>query len=110
MATEAYKKYPEEKVVGFFRGTSPELVVRDPEIIKRVLVADFNCFYARGFNPHKKVIEPLLKNLFFADGDLWKLIDQTKIYTRIQYGKIEGHVSINYRKSGEITGPSRRHC
>ncbi|XP_030035152.2 cytochrome P450 6B5 [Manduca sexta] len=76
MATEVYKKYPEEKVVGFYRGTSPELVVRDPEIIKRVLVTDFNCFYARGFNPHKKVIEPLLKNVFFADGDLWKLIRQ----------------------------------
>lgn len=26
MATEVYNKYPEEKVVGFFRGTAPELV------------------------------------------------------------------------------------
>ncbi|NP_001104007.1 cytochrome P450, family 6, subfamily ab, polypeptide 5 [Bombyx mori] len=76
MATETYKKYPEEKVVGFYRGTSPELVVRDPELIKRILVTDFSSFYARGFNPHKKVIEPLLKNLFFADGDLWRLIRQ----------------------------------
>ncbi|PZC84161.1 hypothetical protein B5X24_HaOG200083 [Helicoverpa armigera] len=76
MATEVYNKYPEEKVVGFFRGTAPELVVRDPEIIKRILVTDFQYFHSRGFNPHKTVIEPLLKNIFFADGDLWRLIRQ----------------------------------
>lgn len=76
MATETYFKYPEERVVGFFRGTSPELVIRDPDIMKRILITDFHHFHARGFNPHKTVIEPLLKNLFFADGDLWKLIRQ----------------------------------
>uniref|UniRef100_A0A1E1W550 unspecific monooxygenase n=1 Tax=Pectinophora gossypiella TaxID=13191 RepID=A0A1E1W550_PECGO len=76
MATEAYNKYPEEKVVGFYRGTRPELVVRDPVLFKRILITDFHHFYSRGFNPHKTVIEPLMKNLFFADGDLWRLIRQ----------------------------------
>lgn len=76
MATETYNKFPDEKVVGFFRGSSPELVIRDPDIVKRILTTDFQNFYARGFNPHKTVIEPLLKNLFFSDGDLWKLIRQ----------------------------------
>ncbi|CAG5025116.1 unnamed protein product [Parnassius apollo] len=76
LATEVYNKYPEEKVVGFYRGTKPELVIRDPAIAKRILVNDFQHFYARGFNPHKTIIEPLLKNLFFADGDLWRLIRQ----------------------------------
>ncbi|XP_026732391.1 cytochrome P450 6B2-like [Trichoplusia ni] len=76
MATDTYNRYPEEKVVGFFRGTAPELVIRDPQIIKRILTTDFNCFYARGLNPHKTVIEPLLKNIFFADGDSWRLIRQ----------------------------------
>ncbi|XP_032520824.2 cytochrome P450 6B6-like [Danaus plexippus] len=76
VATDLYKRYPEEKVVGFFRGTSPELVIRDPVIIKRILVTDFQHFYARGFNTHETVIEPLLQNLFFADGDLWRLIRQ----------------------------------
>lgn len=76
MATEMYNKYPEERVVGFFRGTNPELIIRDPEIAKKILISDFQHFYARGFVPHKYDLEPLLKNLFFADGDLWKLIRQ----------------------------------
>lgn len=76
VATEMYNSYPEEKAVGFYRGTTPELILKDPEMIKRVLVTDFHSFYAKGINPHKTVIEPLLKNLFFADGDLWHLLRQ----------------------------------
>lgn len=76
VATKVYNKYPEEKVVGFYRGTAPELVIRDPEIMKRILVSDFLSFYSRGVHPHKTVVEPLLKNLFFADGDLWRLLRQ----------------------------------
>ncbi|KAL0821375.1 hypothetical protein ABMA28_005963 [Loxostege sticticalis] len=75
MLTEMYWKYPEEKVVGFFRSTGPDLIVRDPEIVKRVLTTDFIHFYPRGLN-HTKEPEPLLKNLFFADGDLWRLLRQ----------------------------------
>lgn len=89
VATEMYFKYPEEKVVGFFRATSPELVIRDPELIKRILLTDFNCFYARGINPHKTVIEPLLKNLFFADGDLWRLMRQ-RFTPAFSTGKLKG--------------------
>lgn len=76
IAVDVYWKYPNEKIVGFFRSTRPELVIRDPEITKRILTNDFGHFYPRGLNPHKTVIEPLLRNLFFADGDLWKLLRQ----------------------------------
>ncbi|XP_026328267.1 cytochrome P450 6B6-like [Hyposmocoma kahamanoa] len=76
VAVDMYWKYSSEKVVGFFRSTRPELVIRDPEIAKRILTIDFPFFYPRGLNPHKTVIEPLLRNLFFADGDLWRLLRQ----------------------------------
>ncbi|KAM3966138.1 LOW QUALITY PROTEIN: cytochrome P450 [Aphomia sociella] len=89
IANEMYKKYPEEKIVGFYRASMPELVIRDPEIVKRILITDFYDFYARGLNPHKTVVEPLLKNLFFADGDLWRLIRQ-RFTPAFSTGKIKG--------------------
>ncbi|CAH2063903.1 unnamed protein product, partial [Iphiclides podalirius] len=75
-AEEQYRKYPNERVVGFYRAMRPELVIRDPEIAKRILTTDFGSFYLRGFNTHKTVVEPLLRNLFTAEGDLWKLLRQ----------------------------------
>uniref|UniRef100_A0AAU7N398 unspecific monooxygenase n=1 Tax=Maruca vitrata TaxID=497515 RepID=A0AAU7N398_MARVT len=75
LCTEYYWKFPNEKVVGFFRSSKPDLIVRDPEIIKRVLVTDFASFYPRGLNQHKNE-EPLMKNLFFVDGDVWRLLRQ----------------------------------
>ncbi|XP_013141653.1 PREDICTED: cytochrome P450 6B6-like [Papilio polytes] len=74
IATEL--KYPNEKVVGFYRAMRPELLIRDPEIVKRVLVTDFGNFHMRGIITHRTVVEPLAKNLFLADGDIWKLLRQ----------------------------------
>ncbi|CAG9788226.1 unnamed protein product [Diatraea saccharalis] len=74
--TQWYREYPEEKVVGYFRSSKPGLLIRDPELIKRVLITDFAYFYERGLHPDKYGIEPLLQNLFFAEGDLWRLLRQ----------------------------------
>ncbi|XP_059062680.1 cytochrome P450 6B6-like [Achroia grisella] len=71
---ELYNKYPNERLIGFYRGTRPELIVRDPELVKRILVTDFGSFFYRGFIPYTKVMEPLLRNVFAAEGDLWKML------------------------------------
>ncbi|XP_073960268.1 cytochrome P450 6B2-like [Choristoneura fumiferana] len=76
MAVEMYWKYPTEKIVGYFRSTTPELVIRDPEIVKHILITDFSHFYSRGLITNKKLIEPINRNLFFANGDLWRLLRQ----------------------------------
>nr|QZK27674.1 CYP6AB51 [Conogethes punctiferalis] len=73
---EMYWKYPNEKAVGFFRSSKPELVLRDPQLIKQVLISDFAYFYRRGFHPYRHQIEPLLNNLFVVEGDLWKMLRQ----------------------------------
>ncbi|KAH9638029.1 hypothetical protein HF086_014890 [Spodoptera exigua] len=75
-AADTYWKYPTERFVGYFRGSIPELVIRDPDLVKRIITTDFSYFYSRGLSPAHKVIEPLLRNLFFADGDLWRLLRQ----------------------------------
>lgn len=45
--TEAYYKFPNEKVVGVYEAFSPVLVPRDPKIIERILVKDFQHFVNR---------------------------------------------------------------
>ncbi|XP_026729656.1 cytochrome P450 6B5-like [Trichoplusia ni] len=75
ISTEVYKKYPKEPVVGLLRGTTPELVVRDLEIVRRILSVDFAYFYPRGLGRNPEV-EPMFYNIFHADGDLWKLLRQ----------------------------------
>ncbi|XP_045450810.1 cytochrome P450 6B7-like [Melitaea cinxia] len=101
LATETYRRYPEEKVVGFFRSTTPELVIRDPEIAKRILSTDFHHFYAKGFNQHKTVTEPLMKNLFCADGDLWKVI-RKGFSPSFSSGKIKAMFSIITQRAEDL--------
>ncbi|CAH2107765.1 unnamed protein product [Euphydryas editha] len=74
LINEFYWKYPNEKVVGMYGPFRTELIIRDSEISKRILISDFHYFYPRGLN--KDHIEPLLRNLFFADGDIWRLLRQ----------------------------------
>lgn len=76
VTTDAYLRYPDERVVGFYRSSRPELIIRDPTIAKRILADDFLYFHERGFNFSKNYTEPMFRNLFIADGDLWKLLRQ----------------------------------
>ncbi|XP_030037523.2 cytochrome P450 6B2-like [Manduca sexta] len=75
VATELYNRYPEEKVVGYYQGTTPLLLVRDLEIVRRILTADFSHFYLRGLGRNPDV-EPIFTNLFHTEGDSWKLLRQ----------------------------------
>lgn len=82
-----YFKYPNEKVVGTFRSSQPGLVIRDPELIKRVINTDFSYFHRRGIFP-SETLEPLLRNLFFAEGDIWRLLRQ-RITPAFTSGKLK---------------------
>ncbi|CAG9792230.1 unnamed protein product [Diatraea saccharalis] len=72
---ELYWKYPNEKVVGAFKSTTPELIIRDPDLIKDILIFHFPSFYSRGFN-HSNDVEILRKHLIAIDGDLWRMLRQ----------------------------------
>lgn len=74
IATETYKKYPGEKIVGFYRSSRPELVIRDPALAKRILTNDFAYFHRRGIMPADFQLEPLQRNMFFGEDDLWRLV------------------------------------
>ncbi|XP_047995697.1 cytochrome P450 6B2-like [Leguminivora glycinivorella] len=64
-----YENYPNEKVVGVFRMTSPTLLVRDLNILKHIFIKDFDNFADRGLEFSKK---GLGQNLFHSDGTTWR--------------------------------------
>lgn len=75
IATEFYNKYPNENVVGYYKGTQPVLYIRDLDLVKQVITTDFAAFYPRGLGRSEK-LEPIFANLFHAEGDLWRLLRQ----------------------------------
>ncbi|XP_013140391.1 PREDICTED: cytochrome P450 6B1-like isoform X1 [Papilio polytes] len=66
-----YDEYTNEKVVGVYRMTSPCLLLRDLDVIKNVMIKDFDQFVDRGVSFSK---DGLGLNLFHADGDTWRVL------------------------------------
>lgn len=71
---DIYKKGPGKPYLGFFIFDRPALVIRDPNIVKKVLVKDFNIFADR-FTDSDVNVDPLgSKNLFCIKGQAWKYL------------------------------------
>lgn len=68
---EIYNDFPDEKVVGIYSMTSPALLIRDLEIVKQILVKDFNCFSERGLIISK---EKLGDSLFHCNSNTWRVL------------------------------------
>ena len=49
-----YRKWKDKKLVGFWSFIYPALLVTDVDIIKRILVQDFNYFRDRSININEK--------------------------------------------------------
>ncbi|KAH9641142.1 hypothetical protein HF086_009198 [Spodoptera exigua] len=77
---DIYKQYPDEKVVGLFRMMSPTLLIRDLDIVKQVLIKDFESFPDRGVYYSK---QKLGTNLFHADVEVMKALRKhlTAVFT-----------------------------
>lgn len=66
-----YNHFKGCKYGGIYRLFSPQFVVLDPELIKQILVKDFEYFRDRGnvtFDQH----DPITNHLFSSPGDLWR--------------------------------------
>jgi cytochrome P450 family 6 len=66
-----YVQYDDSQFSGYYDFERPVLVVRDPDLINRVLTKDFAFFQDRGF-PYDEAKEPLTANLFNMSGQRWK--------------------------------------
>ncbi|KMQ83746.1 cytochrome p450 9e2, partial [Lasius niger] len=72
-----YNYFPDAKYYGTTDIGTPAVFVRDPELIKDVLVKEFEHFHDhRGFVDEK--LDPLFsKNIFFLRGDRWREMRNT---------------------------------
>ncbi|KAK9507339.1 hypothetical protein O3M35_007218 [Rhynocoris fuscipes] len=66
-----YRKFSGERYFGMHMFTRPTLVVRDPELIQRILVKDFEYFTSHGLYANQDR-DPGGGNLFHIYGQQWK--------------------------------------
>ena len=68
---DVYNKFEGHKYGGTYIFTSPRFFVRDPDLIKDVLVKDFSSFHDRGVYMNEET-EPLSAHLFSLSGMKWR--------------------------------------
>lgn len=69
-----YSQHPRDKFAGRIKSRIPDLIVRNPDVIKRMLSTDFTNFHSRGLGLDKSQDVCLRNNLFYADGEKWTLL------------------------------------
>ena len=66
-----YDEFKDEPMVGIYAKNIPMLILKDPDLIKDVLIKDFNNFTDRGI-PINEKIDPLSQNLVFLEAERWR--------------------------------------
>ncbi|XP_065206696.1 uncharacterized protein LOC135836046 [Planococcus citri] len=84
---DLYDKHVYDRFIGVYTLHKPTVMIRDPELIKSILVKDFSHFRDRGF-PVNKEAEPLGDNLFSMTGDEWKNL-RIKLTSTFSSGKMK---------------------
>nr|AFU86482.1 cytochrome P450 CYP6AY3v2 [Laodelphax striatellus] len=82
-----YRSFPNDKYVGMFQLRKPALLIRCPEMVKQILVKDFNYFTDRGFHADEDR-EPLTAHLVNLQGEKWRMLRQ-KISPVFSSGKLK---------------------
>lgn len=74
-------------IAGYYTMLSPTIMVTDVELLKRILIKDFNVFSDRGFFVNEKK-DILTGSLVSQDGDKWRFLRQ-KLTPAFTSGKIK---------------------
>nr|AVL92869.1 CYP450 [Locusta migratoria] len=86
-AHHIYNQLPGERIVGYFGFRRPILLIRDPDIVRHILVKDFSLFHDRGLVFDDE--EPLNHHLFFLTGQKWRQL-RVKLSPTFTSGKLKG--------------------
>lgn len=87
VVNELYKDFDGLKFGGIYSFAIPSLLLRDPEIIKNVLVKDFDKFHSRGILINEEK-EPLQGHLFSLSGSRWRNL-RVKLSPTFTSGKMK---------------------
>jgi cytochrome P450 family 6 len=84
---DLYNKFDGERYGGIHQARTPVLLIRDPGLIKQILVKDFCYFPGKGNHPDLKG-DPLSYHLFNLEGEQWKYI-RAKLTPAFTPGKLK---------------------
>ncbi|KAL1488615.1 hypothetical protein ABEB36_014418 [Hypothenemus hampei] len=72
-----YQLFPNVRYYGIYRFSNPVLVVRDPDLIRRITVKDFGYFVDRVSITNSKADPIFARNLISLKGDEWRQMRST---------------------------------
>lgn len=84
---DVYNAYPEESAIGYYEFLTPRLLIRDNELVQKVLIKDFGHFVDHGFEVDEKK-NPLDNQLFVMNGNKWRAF-RTKMAPLFTSGKLK---------------------
>lgn len=58
--------------MGFYKVGQPGIILRDPEIVKEVLLKSFGSFHANDIHVNEDIDPISARNPFFSRGERWK--------------------------------------
>lgn len=70
--SEGYRRFQASRFSGLFLFRQPAYLIHDPELIKRITIADFEHFVDHSFKFSTKMDPFLGRSLFFMDGLRWR--------------------------------------
>lgn len=92
-----------EPVIGIYVTVRPALLLRDPQIIRDILVKDFSSFHHRGWQSNPDV-DPMADNIFLQYGDKWR--DARAIFSP---AFTSGKLKAIFETIVECTGPLQKY-
>ncbi|CAG2064230.1 unnamed protein product, partial [Timema podura] len=98
-----YRKLEGEPFGGIFLFRSPVLIVRDPDIIKSILVKDFSHFQNRVHSSPSE--DPVSDSLAVINGPKWRIL-RTKLTPTFTSGKLKNMMDAIFPKIAKLLGLS----